>query len=98
MIQTAPPLVIYLNHFLKKQAFRATMTAIFFTDSIWRNFLYYQSGLVTLSTLQFALFLLPALVIGTLARSSIHHRINEKIFRKFVNTLLFFIGTALLFN
>lgn len=92
-----PPIVIYLGHKLKKQTFRATITAIFFIDVIWRNILYIWNGVATLESFKFALLLLPALIIGIFAGSKIHIKINEVLFKKAVAIILLITGILLIF-
>jgi uncharacterized membrane protein YfcA len=90
-----PPIVIYMGHKLKKESFRATITAIFFVDVIWRNILYMLNGVASFESFKFALFLLPALVVGVLLGSKIHVKINEVLFRRIVAIVLFVTGILL---
>jgi hypothetical protein len=92
-----PPLVIYLSHKLKKAAFRATLTVIFFVDIIFRNILYVSSGITTLDTFKFSLFILPALIIGILAGSKIHINIDEILFKRIVAIILLITGILPIF-
>jgi len=92
-----PPIVIYMGHKLKKESFRATITAIFFVDVIWRNILYVLNGVASFESFKFALFLLPALIIGILIGSKIHIKINEVLFRRVVAVVLFITGILLVF-
>ena len=92
-----PPIVIYFGHKLDKEKFRATITAIFFVDVIWRNILYVSNGVTSLDTLKFALFLLPALIIGIFLGSKIHLKINEVLFRRIVAVILLITGIVLIF-
>ena len=92
-----PPLVIYFGYKLKKETFRATLIAIFFVDVVWRNILYVSSGVTSLETLKFALFLLPALIIGIFLGSKIHLKINEVLFKRIVAVILLITGIVLIF-
>lgn len=90
-----PPIAIYFGHQLKKETFRATITAIFFLDSIFRNALYINAGITTLEVLKFALFLLPALIIGLILGSKIHLKVDEILFRKIVAFIILIAGILL---
>jgi len=90
-----PPLVIYFSRKLKKQAFRATLTVIFFIDVIWRNLLYLNNNILTLESFKFSLYLLPALIIGLILGSKIHLEINEILFKKAVAGILLVTGILL---
>lgn len=92
-----PPIVIYFGHKLKKENFRATITAIFFIDAIWRNILYITNGITTLDSFKFALFILPALIIGILFGSKIHIKVNEILFKRIIAVILLIAGILLIF-
>lgn len=92
-----PPIVIYMSHKLSKKPFRATITAIFFVDVIWRNILYTLNGVATLESLKFALYLLPALTIGILLGSKLQVNINEALFKRIVAIILLITGILLIF-
>ena len=92
-----PPLVLYLTRQLKdKQVFRATLYGIFFVDACYRLILYSFNKLITIEVIEFALYLTPFLLIGLLLGSKMHAKINEKIFKKFVASILVLTGIFLI--
>ena len=92
-----PPAVIYLTHQIKKkQVFRATLIAFWVVLDLWLLFLFLYSGLFNTSIVNFAVYLLPALILGTILGSKLHIRINENLFKKIIGTILVFTGILLI--
>ncbi len=91
-----PPIVIYLSHQIKKkQALRATMIAFWVIINIWVLFLYLYTGLISTPVINFSLFLLPPLIIGTIVGCKLHVKINENLFKKLIGTILVVTGILL---
>jgi uncharacterized membrane protein YfcA len=91
-----PPLVLYLTHRLNdKQAFRATLYAIFFVDACYRLILYSLGGLISIRVLTFALYLTPFVLVGIALGSKLHFRIRQDIFQKVVALILVVAGALL---
>jgi uncharacterized membrane protein YfcA len=92
-----PPLVLYLTHrLLDKQAFRATLYALFFVDACYRLILYSWGGLINTEVITFALYLTPFLLIGIGVGSRLHVRIRQDIFQKVVALILVAAGILLI--
>lgn len=94
-----PPIVMYFDYLgLKKHVFRATMVMIFIVFNISRLVTYTYSGLMSLEIIKTGIYLMPAMVIGTLIGMKMHFRLNEILFRKIVAVILLLIGVALLID
>jgi len=94
---SGPPFVAYLAYKLKeKEVLRASLIGMFAVDHSWRALVFAFSGLLTVELFTFALFLTPALVLGTILGHKIHVRITEGQFRKIVAGILLVSGVLLL--
>ncbi len=92
-----PPYVIYLTHKLReKEALRASLIGLIALDDIWRAGVYAFTGLYTREIITFAVFLIPALVLGTYVGHKTHLAISERRFRQLVAGILILSGLALL--
>ncbi len=92
-----PPAVIYLTHQIrKKQVFRATLIVFWVVLAFWVLFLYLYSGLINISVINFSVFLLPALILGTIFGSKLYIKINETLFKKTIGTILIITGILLI--
>ncbi len=89
-----PPLAIYFGNKLNKGAFRATINIIFVINAIWINILYFLRGITTIETAKYALFLLPALILGVYIGSKLHFKINEIFFKRILAGILFLVGLS----
>ena len=91
-----PPVIIYLNRKIEdKRAFRATITLYFLVANSWQYIIYCYTSLVNGAVLRFTLYLLPAFVVGSLAGSFLHIKINETLFNKIVALVLLVTGVFL---
>jgi uncharacterized membrane protein YfcA len=91
-----PPVIIYLNRQIKdKQAFRATIILYFLVSNSWQYVTYCYRGLINIEVLKFVLYLLPAFIIGSLAGSLLHIKINQVLFRRVVALVLLVTGVCL---
>ncbi len=94
---SGPPFVAYLAYRLKeKEVVRASLIGMFAVDYAWRTGVFAFSGLITADLLFFALYLAPALILGTILGHKIHVRITEGQFRKMVAGILLVSGILLL--
>ncbi|CAB1059552.1 hypothetical protein D1BOALGB6SA_4314 [Olavius sp. associated proteobacterium Delta 1] len=91
------PLLIYavsrLN--LPKSVFRSTLGAVWLIFSVILTASYLIAGKFTAHSIRLILVLLPMILIGILLGEWLHHRIDEKRFRIFVFTVLFFAGLSI---
>ena len=93
-----PPVVLYLTRKIgDKAVLRATLVFFFLLMDSWRLVLFGYAGLINGDILKFSLYLLPAFLIGNLAGSLLHIRINQALFTKIVALVLLIIGLILLF-
>ena len=73
----APPVIIYLNRKIAdKQAFRATLILYFLVANSWQCATLFYVGLINGDVLRFALYMLPAFIVGNLIGSVLHIKIN----------------------
>lgn len=93
-----PPVALYLTRKIEdKAALRATLVFLFLLMDSWRLVLFGYAGLINGDILKFSLYLLPAFLIGNLAGSLLHIRINQVLFTKIVALVLMIIGIILIF-
>lgn len=94
-----PPVIIYLNWKIKdKRVFRATLTLYFLIANSWQYVTYCYTGLITGDILRFTAWLLPAFVIGAMAGSVLHIKINQVLFNRIVALVLLITGILLMLN
>lgn len=92
-----PPVIIYLNRKIKdKRAFRATLVLYFLVANTWQFATYCYARLINVEVLKFTLYLLPAFIIGNLAGSILHIKINQVLFSKIVAMVLLTTGVFLM--
>src|SRR5215207_4647505 len=93
---SGPPFVIYLaNQIKKKDILRATLIGLFAVDFSWRLAVFAVTGLITKDVLLMALYLTPALVVGTILGKKSFFTIDEARYRKLVVILLVITGLLL---
>jgi len=94
-----PPVIIYLNSKIDdKRAFRATLTLYFLIANSWQYVTYLYMGLINGEVLGFAAWLLPGFLIGGLAGSFMHIKINQVLFDRIVALVLLITGIMLMLN
>jgi uncharacterized membrane protein YfcA len=81
---------------LTKDNYRATMTAILLSLSLFRGIGYFFVGEFGTDVLWLALILLPPMFVGILIGNRIHHGISDLAFRRTVACALIVSGVALL--
>ncbi len=93
-----PPVIIYLNRKINdKRVFRATLILYFLVANSWQYATYCYTGLINVEVLRFALYLLPAFIIGNLIGSVLHIKINQVLFNRIVAVVLLITGVFLVF-
>ncbi len=92
-----PPVIIYLNRKIEdKRAFRATLVLYFLVSNSWQWVMLCYTRLITGEVLRFALYLLPAFVIGSLVGAILHIKINQALFNRVVALVLLITGIFLI--
>jgi hypothetical protein len=92
-----PPVIIYLNRKVKdKRSFRATLVLYFLVSNTWQFATYCYARLINWEVLKFALYLLPAFIVGNLVGSVLHIRINQLVFNRIVAVVLLVTGLLLI--
>ena len=90
---SGPPVILFLtNQGVEKQVFRATLTAYFWILNIMTTITFIYKRLISAETLQFTLYLLPALVIGVLIGIKLGNKVKEETFKKLTTVLLVCMG------
>lgn len=91
-----PPLVVYYRlRGLAKSAFRGQLLSLFLLVSLVRLPAYAAMGLVTAAHLGAALALVPAVALGAWLGERLHHRLDERAFRRLAGALLVVVGGVL---
>jgi uncharacterized membrane protein YfcA len=94
-----PPLVVYGN--LRKWSakhFRATLQAYFLPASLMGFLGYYLKGMVTEEVIHYFLFSLIATIPAIFLGRYLNHKLNDKVFFKYVYWVLMIIGLVLIIN
>jgi hypothetical protein len=93
---SGPPLVVYVDHFAKdKSAFRAQLVVLFMLNNAVRVALYAWHSLLTVPIAKFALWLLPAVMLGLFLGSKMHFQVSDKTFSKAIAVMLCISGLLL---
>jgi len=93
-----PPVIMYLNRKIKdKNSFRATLILYFLATNLWQFITFCYAGLINRDVLRFTLYLLPAFIIGNLAGSVLHIKIDQVLFDRIVALVLLITGISLVF-
>ena len=79
-------------------AFKGNMCIVFFVENTFRLILYIASGIITLGTLQQALWLAPVMLVSLWLGMKAGHVLNEKTAKKIVLVMLIISGIALIIN
>ena len=79
-------------------AFKGNMCIVFFVENTFRLILYIASGIITLGTLQQALWLAPVMLVSLWLGMKAGHVLNEKTAKKIVLVMLLISGIALIIN
>lgn len=79
-------------------AFKGNMCIVFFVENTFRLILYIASGIITLGTLQQALWLAPVMLVSLWLGMKAGHVLNEKTAKKIVLVMLIISGVALIIN
>ncbi|MEZ4869922.1 MAG: sulfite exporter TauE/SafE family protein [Caldilineaceae bacterium] len=94
---SGPPYVMYLAYRLHdKGVLRATLTALFGFDGLWRIGVFAYHGLLTPATLWSALWLLPALTAGAILGHYAHLNVSQQRFTQVMALILGVAGVLLL--
>lgn len=94
---SGPPYVMYLSYRLRdKRILRATLTALFGIDGLWRIGLFTASGLLTRAVWWQVATVLPALALGTVLGNRAHLNISQPRFLQLVAAVLGVAGLLLI--
>ncbi len=92
------PLVVYVVGKLgiDRTTFRSTLDGLWVLMDIFLIISYFVTGILTVTTVKYTLYLLPVVIAGLIIGEVLHHRINERNFRGVVYHLLFLTGISIL--
>ena len=92
-----PPVILFFtNQGVKKEVFRANIIAYFVVLNIFTIPVYIYKDLITTEVIRYALFFLPALILGTFTGIRLTKKINERVFRNIALTVVILAGLVLL--
>ena len=78
-----PPVILFfVNQGVDKQTFRANLVAYYLVVSLVVILAFVLSGVITTTVIQYAIWFLPATLLGTITGIKLAHKIDEKLFRK----------------
>lgn len=92
----AAPIIAYVNRTTaNRNEFRANICSVFLFDNLFRLFSYGAAGIMTMEVLQYALILLPGVIIGMAVGVRLDLHMKEKTVKNLIITLLIVSGFAL---
>lgn len=78
-----PPVILFLvNQGVDKQTFRANLVAYYLVVALVVILAFVLSGVITTTVIQYAIWFLPATLLGTITGIKLAHKIDENLFRK----------------
>ncbi|WP_425449036.1 sulfite exporter TauE/SafE family protein [Dethiothermospora halolimnae] len=90
---SGPPVILFLtNQGVKKQTFRATLTAYFWVLNIMTVITFTYKGLINGEVMEYTGYLLPALIVGVLLGIKLGNKVKEEIFEKLTTVLIIIMG------
>lgn len=94
------PFVVYYasREIADKRKFRTTLAMLWLILNAVLVSSLVLTGKITRFTLQFSLYLLPAVLIGMVIGMKVHDRVSETAFRRFVYALLVVAGASLAYR
>lgn len=94
------PFVVYFasREIREKAKFRTTLALLWLVLNLILTASLAFSGKITPYTMRFSLYLLPSVLLGTLAGILVHNRVSESTFRKLIYGLLVVAGASLVYR
>lgn len=91
------PLLVYglSSKKLDKDVFRVTLSTIWLIFNLTLFIVYLFTNRVTIENLKVSAFLIPTLILGIYVGEKVHHKINERVFRISVFSILLIAGLRL---
>jgi hypothetical protein len=92
----AAPIIAYVNRMTaNRNEFRANICSVFLFDNLFRFFSYGLVGIMTVEVIQYALFLLPAVIVGMAIGVRLDLKMKEKTVKNLIIILLIASGFGL---
>jgi len=89
---SGPPVILFfVNQGLEKQTFRANLVAYFLVLGLATIPAFLLGGILTTAVINYAIWFLPATVLGAITGIKLAHKVKEKLFR---NIALVIVTTA----
>ena len=96
---SGPPVVLFLaNQETQKHNFRANLLAYFLVLNLLTLPTYFFTGLITAEVIRYAIIFLPAMILGGFAGMKLHHKIDEKLFKKIVLVIVLVSGMLSIYS
>jgi uncharacterized membrane protein YfcA len=94
------PFVVYFasREITDKKRFRTTLALLWLILNLVLTSSLFFSGKITRFTLQYSLYLLPAVLLGMWVGIKVHDRVSESTFRRIVYALLVLAGSSLAYR
>ncbi|MFN8576492.1 MAG: sulfite exporter TauE/SafE family protein [Candidatus Sericytochromatia bacterium] len=91
------PLLVYglSSKKLDKDVFRVTLSTIWLIFNLTLFIVYLFTNRVSIENLKISAFLIPTLILGIYVGEKVHHKINERVFRISVFSILLIAGLRL---
>jgi uncharacterized membrane protein YfcA len=90
---SGPPIVLFFsNQGMEKKTFRANLIVYFLGLYLATTLNYFISGLVSTELLQYAVYMVPVLIIGTMLGIRLYKVVDEALFRKITLILVLIKG------
>jgi len=94
---SGPPVILFLtNQGVGKQVFRANLAFYFTVLSVVAAIAFGREGLITTALLRYAMFLLPAMLVGGIAGIKLAHTVEERLFGKIALIIVIIAGLVAL--
>lgn len=88
-----PPVILFfVNQGVEKQTFRANLVAYFTVLSLATVFAFVLGGVITKVAINYAIWFLPATILGAIIGIKLTHKVNEKLFRNIALVIVTIAG------
>jgi len=94
-----PPVILFFtNQEVPREEFRANIAAYFTPISVAANISFYFAGFLTFETVLYALWFVPALILGVLAGNRYNDLLSEIVYKRIALLIVFIAGILSILN
>lgn len=94
-----PPVILFLsNQQVEKQIFRSSIAAYFLIVNLCTLPTFALNGIITADVAKYAVYLLPAMVLGAVTGIKLADRVNEELFRRIALMIVAIAGMFLVYT